>query len=76
MISRESCAKALEAAVSTGAEYAEIFAENSKNHSISMVSGKVDAISDGVGCGAAVRVYIPVRNTSFQGLEVTGLKAR
>ena len=32
MITRELCAKVLEAAASTGADYAEIFAENSKNH--------------------------------------------
>ena len=62
MISRELCAKTLEAAVSTGADYAELFAENSKNHTISMVSGKVDAISDGVVFGAAVRVYKGLRS--------------
>ena len=62
MISSEICAKVLEAAVSTGADYAEIFAENTKNHSISMVSGKVDAISDGVVSGAAVRVYKGLRS--------------
>ena len=62
MISREICAKVLEAAVSTGADYAEIFAENSMNHSINMVSGKVDAISDGVVSGAAVRVYKGLRS--------------
>ncbi len=62
MISGEICAKVLEAAVSTGADYAEIFAENSRNHIISMVSGKVDAISDGVVSGAAVRVYKGLRS--------------
>ncbi len=72
MISRESCAKALEAAVSTGADYAEIFAENSKNHSISMVSGKVDAISDGVVCGAAVRVYKGLRSVMATTVDLSG----
>ena len=62
MITRELCAKVLEAAAATGADYAELFAENSKNHSISMVSGKVDAISDGVVAGAAVRVYRGLRS--------------
>ena len=57
MIAREICAKVLEAAVSSGADYAELFAENSKNHTVSMVSGKVDAIEDAVVAGAAVRVY-------------------
>ncbi len=72
MISRESCAKALEAAVSTGADYAEIFAESSKNHSISMVSGKVDAISDGVVCGAAVRVYKGLRSVMATTVDLSG----
>ena len=62
MISREICAKVLEAAAGTGADYAEIFAENTMNHGISMVSGKVDAISDGVVSGAAVRVYKGLRS--------------
>ena len=62
MISRESCAKVLEAAAATGADYAELFAENSRNSIINMVSGKVDAISDGVVSGAAVRVYKGLRS--------------
>ena len=33
MISREICARVLQEAVSTGADYAEIFAENTVNHS-------------------------------------------
>ena len=82
MISSEICAKVLEAAVSTGADYAEIFAENSRNHTISMVSGKVDAISDGVVSGAAVRVYKGLRSVmattvdlSVDGLVRCALKA-
>ena len=62
MISTETCAKVLEAAVRTGADYAELFAENSRNKSIKMVSGKVDAINDGVISGAAVRVYRGLRS--------------
>ena len=62
MITRELCAKVLEAAAATGADYAELFAENSKHHTINMVSGKVDAISDGVVFGAAVRVYKGLRS--------------
>ena len=56
MISRETCARVLQKAVSTGADYAEIFAENTVNHSISMIASKVDGIKDTVIAGAAVRV--------------------
>ena len=72
MITRELCAKVLEAAAATGADYAELFAENSKNHSISMVSGKVDAISDGVVCGAAVRVYKGLRSVMATTVDLSG----
>ena len=71
MITRELCAKVLEAAAGTGADYAEIFAENSKNHTISMVSGKVDAISDGVVFGAAVRVYKGLRSVMATTVDVS-----
>ena len=57
MIARDICARVLQVAVSTGADYAEIFSENTVNHAISMISGKVDSIRDTVVAGAAVRVY-------------------
>ena len=46
MISREVCERVLRKAVATGADYAEIFAENTINHSIDMIASKVDAIKD------------------------------
>jgi len=75
MISREVCQRVLQAAVATGADYAEIFAENTINHSINMVASKVDSIKDTVIAGAAIRVYKGLRSvmastvdTSEQGL--------
>ena len=62
MISREICQRVLSKAVSTGADYAEIFAENTVNHTVSMIANKVDAIKDGVIAGAAVRVYKGLRS--------------
>jgi len=62
MISREICERVLRKAVSTGADYAELFAENTVNHSIHMVANKVDAINDTVVSGAAVRVYKGLRS--------------
>ena len=62
MISREICQRVLSKAVSTGADYAEIFAENTVNHSINMIASKVDAIKDAVIAGAAVRVYKGLRS--------------
>lgn len=62
MISREVCLRVLQRAVSTGADYAEIFAENTVNHSISMIDSKVDSINDNVIAGASVRVYKGLRS--------------
>ncbi len=62
MISRAICQRVLQKAVSTGADYAEIFAENTTNHSISMIASKVENIQDTVVAGAAVRVYKGLRS--------------
>ena len=62
MIARDICQRVLQVAVSTGADYAEIFAENSVNHSISMIANKVDDIKNTVIAGAAVRVYKGLRS--------------
>ena len=62
MISREVCRRVLQKDVSTGADYAELFAENTVNNSIRMIADKVDAIQDAVVAGAAVRVYKGLRS--------------
>ena len=62
MISQEICLRVLQKAVSTGADYAEIFAENTINHSINMIASKVESIKDAVIAGAAVRVYKGLRS--------------
>lgn len=62
MIPRDICQRVLHKAVSTGADYAEIFAENTVNHAISMIADKVDTIKDTVVAGAAVRVYKGLRS--------------
>ena len=62
MISKEICRRVLEKAVSTGADYAELFAEHTKSHLIHMVDSRVDNINDMVLSGAAVRVYKGLRS--------------
>ncbi len=62
MISRQICEAVLRKAVSTGADYAEIFAENTLDHSINMISGKVESINDAVIAGAGIRVYKGLRS--------------
>ncbi len=62
MISKEICQRVLREAVSTGGDYAELFAENTVNHNIRMIAGKVDSIQDAVIAGASVRVYKGLRS--------------
>ncbi len=71
MITREICQRVLRKAVSTGADYAEIFAENTVNHSIHMIASKVDAINDAVVAGAAVRVYKGLRSVMASTVDTT-----
>ena len=71
MISREVCQRVLQKAVSTGADYAEIFAENTVNHNISMIANKVDGIKDTVISGAAIRVYKDLRSVMASTVDMT-----
>ena len=71
MISKEVCQRVLQKAVSTGADYAEIFAENTVNHNISMIASKVDGIKDTVIAGAAVRVYKGLRSVMASTVDMS-----
>ncbi len=71
MISREVCQRVLQKAISTGADYAEIFAENTTNHAISMIASKVDSIKDTVIAGAAIRVYKGMRSVMASTVDTT-----
>ena len=71
MITREVCQRVLHKAVSTGADYAEIFAENTVNHSINMIASKVDSIKDTVIAGAAIRVYKGLRSVMASTVDTT-----
>lgn len=71
MISREICQAVLRKAVSTGADYAEIFAENTINHAINMIANKVDSVNDAVVAGAAIRVYKGLRSVMATTVDTT-----
>ena len=62
MISKDVCQRVLQKAVSTGADYAQLFAERSIDHAVHMVASQVDSIRDAVTAGAAVRVYKGLRS--------------
>lgn len=57
MLSQELIREALLKALSTGADYAEVFAEHTRKKSIDLVSAEVDKISDAVISGVGIRIF-------------------
>ena len=62
MIKKDICQKVLQRALMTGGDYAEIFAENTENHALSMIDGKIESAGDTTVAGAAVRIYKGLRS--------------
>ena len=58
MISEKIIAEALEIAMSTGADFAEFFAERTRSNSLRLMSGKIDSINDGVVAGVGIRAFL------------------
>ena len=71
MITREVCQRVLRMAASTGADYAELFAENTVNHTINMIASKVDAIKDTMIHGAGIRVYKGLRSVTASTVDTS-----
>ena len=57
MINDKTAELAIEAALSKGGDFAEIFCENTVRNNISMVNGSVDSALSGVDHGAGIRVF-------------------
>ena len=57
MLSREVVSTVLQKAVSTGADFAEVFAEHTKSNVMTMIDGKIESITDNYISGVGVRVY-------------------
>ncbi len=71
MISRQVCQRVLQRAMATGADYAELFGENTVNHNIHMIANQVEAIKDSVIAGAAVRVCKGLRSVMATTVDTT-----
>lgn len=57
MLRKDVLEKALAIAVSTGADFAEIFVERSTEKKINMIAAKVDGISDSIIVGVGIRIF-------------------
>lgn len=64
LLSQSLVKEALWKASSTGADYAEVFAEYTNSKNISMVSSKVDKIADGIISGVGIRIFKGTRCVS------------
>lgn len=56
MISKNTAEAVLLSAVSTGAEFAEIFMENNVKNSIGVINGKVERANSGIDYGCGIRI--------------------
>ncbi|WGK68782.1 TldD/PmbA family protein [Candidatus Haliotispira prima] len=56
MLEQESAAKILEAGKSTGADYVEIFVENTYRASLSLLSSEMESCQSGIDAGVGIRL--------------------
>lgn len=58
MIDKKTANDILNAALSNGGRFAEIFIENNKRNSISMINGKVERALSGIDFGLGIRIFV------------------
>ena len=71
MISRQLCEKVLTAAASTGADYAELFAEKTFNRSVNMLDSRVQTVDDNVVSGVGIRVFKGLRSVAASTVDTS-----
>ncbi|NCC15127.1 MAG: TldD/PmbA family protein [Clostridia bacterium] len=57
MLSKNVVENTLSAALGTGADFAEIYMEQSKRNTLSVVNGRVEAVQSGLDYGAGIRLF-------------------
>ncbi len=61
MIKKELLEEVLGCAMSSGGDFAEVFAEHSRVNTLQFVDGRIDRINDGVISGVGIRVFLGER---------------
>lgn len=64
MISKKLLTEVLEKALSTGADFAEVYVEHTRENNVSMVDNRVDAITDRLISGVGIRILKGTRCVS------------
>lgn len=70
-MNKELLEEVLKVALSTGADYAEVFVENTSNKSIEMINNKVESIKDNLVAGVSVRIFKGLRSVSSNTADIT-----
>ncbi len=71
MIKEELLEEVLACAMSTGGDFAEIFAEHTRGNTIQFVDGRIDRINDGVCAGVGIRVFLGERTVYATTTDMT-----
>ena len=71
MISKALVEEVLSCAVSTGADFAELYGENTRNNSVSMVDGKIDRVGDNLLSGVGIRAFMGTRTVFASTSDIT-----
>jgi len=71
MISRNLLEDVLAAAMSTGADFAEVYAEKTRHNGIRFLNGKIDNVSDTVVSGVGIRAFIGTRTVYATTTDLT-----
>ena len=61
MIAKSWAEEVLACAVSTGADFAELYGEHTRNQSVFMVDGKIDRVTDNLLSGVGIRAFLGTR---------------
>ena len=71
IISRLLLEDVLAVAMSTGADFAEVYAERTRNNGIRFLNGKIDTANDGVTSGVGIRAFIGTRTVYATTTDIT-----
>ena len=71
MIKKELLEELIGAALSSGGDFAEVFAERSRSNSIQFVDGKIDKINDSFLSGVGIRVFKGTRTVYASTTDMT-----
>jgi len=71
MLTRALLEEVIARAMSTGADFAEIFFENTRYNMIDMIGGKVDSVTDNTITGVGIRALLGVKTVSASTVDLS-----